>query len=315
MIRGLILGGAALGVPALVNAVVARRAARMPAPAWADVSRFHSSVGELSYRRCGGEGMPVLCLHSMGPGHSGLEWRSLAELLASQHRVFIPDLLGWGESERPRRTYDSHLYIDLIYELLEELVAERCVLLASGLTAAYTVQVAVDHPELVAAIGLFVPQGIELHGDEPDLKDTILHRLLRVPILGTSAVNLFTSRSGIASHLQSEVYADAGRLEPDTLDQHYRSSHLPGAHAPIAAHLSGYLNHNIGDILGRLEPPLWIAWGRDARTPAVESADLWLKQVPNAEFEVFERSALCPHSEQPEAVAQALEDFVARRAR
>ena len=45
--------------------------------------------------------------------------------------------------------------------------------------------------------------GIEIHGEEPDLKDAMVHRALRLPVVGTSALNVYTSRSGIAHHLRT----------------------------------------------------------------------------------------------------------------
>ena len=46
-----------------------------------------------------GQGPAVLCLHSSGL--SRRQWRRLADELASSHRVLVPDLLGYGESQVP----------------------------------------------------------------------------------------------------------------------------------------------------------------------------------------------------------------------
>lgn len=315
LVRGLLVGGAALGLPALVNAVVAQRAKRLPPPRWGQPALYSWRAGGVSYRRIGARGPLVVLLHSIGPGHGSLEWREVTERLGARHRVWVPDLLGWGDSDRPRVHYDSHLYLDLIADFLHEVVGDPCTVVAAGLSSAYAVQVAVDHPELVRALGLLVPLGLDQHGDEPDLKDMVLHRLLRLPIVGTSALNAFTSHAAIGHHLRREVFADPKRVGPSTLEQHYRSSHLPGGHAPIAAYVSGYLNHSVTGILQRVEQPVWLGWGREASSPAVESADLWLQQLREAEIEVFEDAALLPHQERPADVARSLADFLARRGR
>ena len=101
-------------------------------------------------------------------------------------------------------------------------------MVAAGLAAAYAVQIAVDEPEAIAALGLVVPLGIESHGDEPDFKDAMVHRLLRLPVVGTSALNLYTSRSAIDHHLL-EAYAVEERVDAALVEHHYRSSHQPGA--------------------------------------------------------------------------------------
>ena len=131
----------------------------------------------------------------------------------------------------------------LILDFLEDVVRRRAAVVGAGLSAAYAVQVAADRPELVRALGLVVPAGLDVHGDEPDVKDALVYRLLRLPVLGTSALNLYTSRAGLSHHLRREAYSAPERVDAATIDQLYRVSHQPGAHGALAAYLSGYSNH------------------------------------------------------------------------
>ncbi len=309
LVKGLLLGGAALGLPALINALIARRTPRMPAPTWGRRRAYAWKAGEIAYQRLG-QGEPLLLIHSFGPGHDNEEWRPAAEALASRHQVFAIDLLGWGRSERPAITYDSELYIGLIADFLEDVVQERAVIVAAGLPAAYAVQLAVDQPEKVRALALVVPSGINVHGDEPDLKDALLHRLLRLPILGRSALNLFTSRASLSQYLTRDLFSGPEQADAARLEHYYRSSHQEGSIAPLAAYLSGYLNHSVQEAVIRLGTPLWLAWGRQATTPPVETADLWLQHSPSAGLEVLEACANLPHLEAPVRFTRLLESFL-----
>lgn len=309
LVRGLVMGGAAIGVPALINALVSRRAQRLPAAVWGRGEVSDWKHGRIHYQRLG-EGAPVLLLHSFGPGHSGEEWRGVADRLAGGYEVLVPDLLGWGRSDRPSLTYDGELYIELIADFARRVASGRPAVVAAGLPAAYAVQLAVDQPELIRALGLIVPSGVELESDEPDFKDALVHWLLRLPVLGTSALNVYTSRSAITSYLRREVYAAAQRVDDALVDRHYRSSHQPGAHGALAAYLSGYLNHGVREILGQVDVPVWLGWGRRAVTPPVESADLWLRSLRGADLEIFEDSGILPHAEAPGEVGRRLEHFL-----
>lgn len=305
------MGGAAIGVPALVNAMVSRRARQLPITSWGSGDTWDSKHGKIVYQRLG-EGEPLVLLHTFGPGHSALEWRRTAEELARDHLVFAPDLLGWGNSEKPSRNYDSELYLELLGDFLQEIVGTQAVVVAAGMTAAYATQLAADRPESIRALALVVPLGIELHGDEPDFKDAVVHRLLRLPILGTSALNVFTSRTGLGGYLRREVYCSPTAVDDALVDEHYRSSHQEGARAALAAYLSGYLNHGVREVLAQLQTPTWIAWGRHAVSPTVETADLWLRHLPSAELEVFELAGLLPHTESPEEFCSKLELFLGK---
>jgi pimeloyl-ACP methyl ester carboxylesterase len=311
LVKGLLLGGAAVGLPALVNALIERRSAKLGYPAWGRQETFVWREGDISFQSFG-LGAPLVLLHSFGPGHDSEEWRPASEFLARGFRVYAPDLLGWGRSDKPDIAYDHRLYIRLLVDFLRERVAERCILVAAGLPAAYGVQLAVDHPELVSHLGLVVPSGIESCGDAPELGDALLHHLLRIPVLGRSSLNLLTSRAGLLQYLRREVFQSPEKVDAARLDHYYRSCHQPGARAALAAYLSGYLDHNVADVAAKLGIPVWLAWGRHARHPPIATADLWLHHAPVAELTVFEDCGNLPHLEASARFSQSLESFVSR---
>lgn len=310
LLKALLFGGAAVGLPAAANALVARRNRRLEAPSWGRANRYAWKRGEIAFQRLG-SGPPLVCLHSFGPGHDGDEWRALAHSLADRFEVFVPDLLGWGRSEKPRLAYDAEFYIGQIADFIEDVVGTGAGVLAAGLGAAYAVQIALDRPQAVRALGLVVPSGIAHSGEEPDLKDALVNRLLRLPIVGTSALNAYTSRSAIAGHLRRDSHAE-DRVDAARVEHHYESSHQPGSHWALAAFLSGYLNHRVAENLTRLDTPTWIAWGRQATMPPVEVADLWLSRIAHAELEVLEGAGNLPHAEVPARFHKPLEGFLAR---
>ncbi len=309
--RALVLGGAAVGIPAAANALIARRNQRLRRPGWGRGHRYAWRHGEIAFQRLG-KGPAVVCLHSFGPGHDNETWKETAENLAAGYEVFAPDFLGWGRSDKPRVTYDGELYLELVADFLEDVVRQPAVLAAAGLPAAYAVQTAADHPEAVRALALAVPCGIELSGEEPDLQDALVNRLLRFPILGTSALNLYTSQAAIGSYLRREAFAAADRVDAARVEHHYRSSHQPGSHLGLAALLSGYLNHRVEDVLARVAVPIWLGWGRQASLPPLEIADLWLERQPRAHLEVFEGTGNMPYAEIPARFAASLRDFLGR---
>jgi pimeloyl-ACP methyl ester carboxylesterase len=307
ILQGLLIGGAAVGVPALINAAIARRVRSAEATAWGRRHRYAWELGDVFFQRLG-DGEPVVLLHSFGAGHDSIEWRDAAEKLAERFQVFAPDLPGWGSSDRPSVDYDSELYIEFLIDFLIDVVRRRALVVASGLSAAYALQVALDRPELVRALVLVCPLGLDQAGDEPDLGDAVIHRLLRLPVLGTSALNVYSSRKGVGHHLRQEVYADAEHVDDALVEHYWRRAHEPGSRAALAAYLSGYLNHRIAASLARLHQPVLVVWGRSAASPAVESADLWMKALPEADLEVVEEAGILPHAEAP----REFRDLVAR---
>jgi pimeloyl-ACP methyl ester carboxylesterase len=309
ILNGLLIGGAAIGVPAVVNALIERRARQVEPTAWGRRHRYAWELGDVVFQRLG-DGEPVVLLHSFGPGHDAIEWRAAAELLSDRYQVFAPDLPGWGRSDRPSLDYDAELFVDFLIDFLVDLVRRRAVVVASGLPGAYAAQVAIDRPELMRALVLVSPLGIDGACEEPDLKDAVIHRLLRLPVVGTSALNLYASRNGIAHHLRHEIYASPDLVSESLIDHYWKSSHEAGSRAALAAYLSGYLNHSVARGLARLKLPSLLVWGRKATSPNVESADLWLHALPEAELEVVDGAGVFPHAEAPERFRDILVRFL-----
>jgi pimeloyl-ACP methyl ester carboxylesterase len=308
--KGLLLAGAAVGLPVLAGALLRRRAEPPSAPRWGRSHRYTGRSGsEVAFQDLG-SGPPVVLLHSFGPGYDSNQWRDVAEVLAADHSVYVPDFPGWGRTRSGPGAHHPDRYLGLLEDFLAGVVREPAVLVGAGLAAAYAVQAAVDFPGRVRALALVSPLGLEeappasaLHG--------FTGRLLSLPLVDATVLDLLTSRASLEHHLRREVYAAPERVDAALLEHHYRASHTKGGRAALAAYLRGDLWHDVTDELDRLRVPVWIAWGRRAQHPAVDQADLWLRHLPEGQLDVFEGTGALPFAEAPALFARALDRFLA----
>lgn len=314
---GLALAGVAVGAPTLASAVIRRRAEPPQAPRWGRARRYAGHAGEIVFQELGhrhGDAPPLVLLHALGPGYDSQQWRAAAEALAGQYAVYVPDLPGWGRSPAPKgHAAAPHLYVAALEDFLTEVVREPAVVVAAGHAAPYAVRVAVENPRAVRALGLVCPVG--LTGADSKPASSFVSRLLGLPVLKETVLDLLTGRSSLEHHLRREVYAAPERVDAALLDHHYRSSHLARTRAIYAAWLRGELWKEVGgEELAQISAPVWLAWGRDAVEPPVERADLWLRQLPEegTEIDILEGSGSLPHAETPAVFTRALERFLAR---
>lgn len=312
LVKGLLVAGVAVGVPALALALLRRRAEPPQAPRWGRAHRYAGRLGEVAFQELG-DGPPVVLLHSFGPGYDANQWRAAAEILAAGHRVFAPDLPGWGRSEGLPDGHAPLHFVDMLDDFLTGVVGEPAVVVAAGLPAAYAVQLAVEEPDLVRALALVGPLGLGATGEDHGARHAVVGRLLGLPFLGAPVLDLLTGRAALEHHLRREVYAAPERVDAALLEHHYRASHVREARRALAAYLRGDFAFDVTDSLPHLRVPVWLAWGRRAKNPPVETADHWLHDLPeeaDADLEVFEGAGNLPHAESPALFCRALERFL-----
>src|SRR5262249_16814256 len=94
---------------------------------------------ELAYR-IGGEGPVLLLVHGMA-GRSAT-WRAVMPTLAERFTVIAPDLVGHGQSEKPRGDYSLGAFATGLRDLLLALGHERATLVGQSLGGGVVMQFA-----------------------------------------------------------------------------------------------------------------------------------------------------------------------------
>lgn len=143
------LGAGAVGA-ALGYANVRRRR-----PAWRPPARGTQRAGQLEVTTSG-TGAPLVLLH--GLVGSGRFWGAEYDGLAVEHRLVVPDLLGFGRSERPATGYGPDEHADAVANALHHLGVDQPVIIgAHSLGTVIALRLAARHPDLVAQVTAFGP--------------------------------------------------------------------------------------------------------------------------------------------------------------
>ncbi len=307
--RGMLWMGAAVALPAAMNAFIATRAGAMQPSLPGDVAYYDWVYGRVAYYRAG-IGPPLLLVHQPHAGGSAGEWRAVFLELANRFTVFAPDLLGFGLSEKPNIRYTGPLFADLLNDFLQDVIAVPASAIGSGLAAAYLVNTAVRRPEALERLVLVNPTGCTMN--LPRYAAAAGQLLLRLPVFGESAYNVMVSRAALARELVEHIYYDPLLVTPEMVQALYTRAHQPGARHAAAAYITGRLDLPMRMAFSLLQKPALLVWGRDAYyTPVTDAVDLLYRQ-PDTRLEILDECGMLPHDEQAGIFLTRAADFLTR---
>ena len=263
----------------------------------------------VSYR-VAGEGPLIVLIH--GITGSASQWNPVIELLSDRYSVLAPDLLGHGESAKPRGDYSLGAYAVMIRDLMVALGHRRGTIVGHSLGGGVAMQFAYEYPVLAERLVLVDAGGI---GEE-------VHPLLRAATLpGSEIVLPLIAHShvlALGSALGRALSAFGFKAGPDLAEMARGYASLGDAEARRA-----FLHtvRAVIDIRGQrvsaadrlylaaLLPSL-VVWGdRDPLIP-VEHAELARGLMPGSRVEIFEDAGHFPHIDDPIRFARVLSDFV-----
>lgn len=242
----------------------------------------------------------LMFLHGFGGGSSSYEWSKVYPAFATDYQVIAPDLPGWGQSDHPQRNYQKGDYQGAISELLHHLTLEGAVVVASSLTAAIMVRLAVEQPTAVKGLVLIAPAGISDFGK--DFQQSFLPKVLQVPVLDRVLYQTaIATPVGIRGFLAERQFANADLIAPEMVAAYLASAQQPNAEYAALSFVRGDLCFDLAEWMPRLQVPTVILWGREAQFTKVQLGQKLASLNSEAikHFEIIEGVGLTPQLEQP----------------
>lgn len=124
-------------------------------------SRLKLSQGKIFWREVG-KGPTLVFLH--GSWNDGDRWLPAMERLSREYHCLAPDLLGFGESDRPDIHYSIELQLEYLAEYLQALNLRQVYLIGHSLGGWIAASYALKHPEQALGLVLLAPEGVKAEG-------------------------------------------------------------------------------------------------------------------------------------------------------
>lgn len=250
-----------------------------------------------------GAGAPLLLIHDFAATRE--MWTKAVSLFASTFRVIVPDLPGFGVSEKPdplRYKYGWDAFADSMFDLVAALGVGRVHICGHGMGGGIALALAARHPAVVHKLVLtsalvYPPQ------------EHALERAGRAPLVGALLWRQVMGLALFRSFIQSTIYSGCSKVPSGRIDDLYASFNAPAARQ--AAHATLVAKADSRPIIAglpRVNAESLVVWGRDDEIAPVEHGRKLAREL-RGRFEVLE-CGRCPPEEQPEAFATAVTSFL-----
>lgn len=263
----------------------------------------------LSYRT-GGRGPVLLLIH--GITNSSASWDPVAAQLATRFTVIAPDLLGHGESDKPRGDYSLGASASLMRDLLLALGHERATIVGHSLGGGIAMQMAYQFPERVERLVLVSSGGLGRHVT-PVLRAVALPAAEYVlPLLASQPlVNAGSKVGGWIQRVGLRVGADVAAMAKGFASLQDIEARRAFVHTARSVIEIGGQRVSATDKLYLAEAvPTLILWGdRDSIIPARHGIRAH-EQMPGSRLKVFTGAGHFPHHDDPLGFSAALTDFI-----
>ncbi|MBC7263378.1 MAG: alpha/beta hydrolase [Chloroflexi bacterium] len=275
-------------------------------------SQFIEVNGLRVHVKIAGSGEPVLVLLH-GFGASIFSWREVMTPLGQWGTVIAFDRPGFGLTARPmpgewagENPYSPEYQADLTVALLDALGVERAVLVGHSAGGSVATLTALRHPERVQAL-ILVDAAIYVGDGIPAWLRPLLHtpqaRHLG-PLLVRSIATGGETTIRLAWHDQTKVSPDilAGYKKPLQAEDWDRALW----EFTLASHPL-----NLSAQLEEITIPVLVITGDQDRIVPTEHSIRLARELPDARLVVIPECGHLPQEERPEALLQAISDFLA----
>ncbi|AQT78632.1 alpha/beta hydrolase [Mycolicibacterium litorale] len=257
-----------------------------------------------------GQGEAILLLHGMAG--SSKTWRSVLRPLSRKYRVIAPDLLGHGQSAKPRSDYSLGAFAVWLRDLLDELGVAQATVVGHSLGGGVAMQFVYQHPDYCRRLILLNSGGLG-----PDVGWTL--RLLSAPgaelfmpiiapppvLSAGERVRSWFGKLGIQSPRGAEIWNAYSSFS----DAATRQAFLRTLRSVVD--YRGQAVSALNRLNVKADMPIMAIWGdQDAIIP-VEHAYAAHEARADVRLEVLPGVGHFPQVERPTDVVELIEDFIA----
>jgi len=240
-----------------------------------------------------GASKTIVLLHGLGASIE--RWSGLWPLL-KDYNVVIPDLIGFGYSDKPLVEYTLDFFIEFLQEFFIKLGIINPIIIGSSFSGQLVLEYSLRHRDFFEKIILVSPAGTI---ERPTY---VLSHYIFSGIYPT-VENVQTAFQMMANNAHYQV-------DDNTVKDFINRMKLPNSkYALISTLLAMRRDRSLQERLAEIEIPTLVIWGSEDTTIPVENIE-YFKQMPDVKTHIMEGFGHTPYVESPNQFYNIIKKFI-----
>ena len=236
----------------------------------------------------------IVLIHGLGA--SAERWEFVIPEFSKHYKVIVPDLIGFGHSDKPLVDYTSDFFSDCLNIFLKKLGITKTHMIGSSLGGQIIAEFISKNQNIIENLVLVSPSGIMKHST-PAL-DAYVMAALYPNIEG--AKNAFQMMAGPTKKINEKIILDfVERMK------------LPNAKMAFMSTLLGLKNAEvITTSLNKISAPTLIVWGENDPVIPIKYADDFVSSIKDCRFVTMDDCGHTPYVDDPQRFSKLVLDFL-----
>ena len=249
---------------------------------------------DIRYLESGNSKKTLVLIHGLGA--SAERWEKVIPLFAKHFRVIIPDLIGFGYSDKPLADYTLEFFSSFLEKFFTAANIQHPILIGSSLGGQIAADYTTDHPQNVEKLILVSPSGV-MKKSTPALDAYIMAALYPNE---QNAKNAFELMESSGKHIDEKI-----------INRFIERMKLPNAKLAFMSTLLGLKNAKvITTKLQSMTTPTLIIWGANDPVIPIQHADEFVASIKDCRFLRMDNCGHTPYVQDPKSFASVVLDFL-----
>ena len=248
---------------------------------------------KIRYLESGSSDKTLVLVHGLGA--SAERWTHVIPLFSEHYRVVVPDLIGFGYSDKPLVDYTPDFFSGFLSSFFKKASITDPFLIGSSLGGQISAEFVAKNPDSIQKLILVSPAGV-MKQSTPALDAYIMAALYPNEL---SAKNAFEMMEGSGKSVDDEIVSGF-----------IKRMHLPNAKLAFMSTILGLKNaESITTKLKMITTPTMIIWGSKDPVIPITHADQFVSSIQDCRFYRMDGCGHTPYVQDPHTFASKVLEF------